>query len=131
MGLGLLLLLVLAALASSHTIFPFFPLFPVVLFFFVVRMLGSAAAWRAGPPAVGMPASDPPALPNGISKEKELLKAVERHGEITAAQAALQTSLSVAEAEEMLSGLAEKGHVRVSANGVTLAYALWEHHHER
>jgi DNA-binding IclR family transcriptional regulator len=65
-------------------------------------------------------------LPSGISKEKELLQALERHGEITAVQAALETSLSVAEAEELLSGLANEGHVRVSANGGRLAYALWE-----
>jgi hypothetical protein len=32
----------------------------------------------------------------------------------------------VAEAEEMLSGLANDGHVRVIANEGKLAYALWE-----
>jgi hypothetical protein len=32
----------------------------------------------------------------------------------------------VADAEEMLSGLANEGHVRVIANGGRLAYALWE-----
>jgi hypothetical protein len=42
-GFGLLLLLVPAALAATHTVFPFFPLFPVVLFFFAMRMIGSAA----------------------------------------------------------------------------------------
>jgi hypothetical protein len=68
---------------------------------------------------------DEPTLPpSGIDKEKELLKALERHGEITAARAALETSLSVA--EEMLSGLANNGHVRVGANGGRLVYALWE-----
>jgi hypothetical protein len=30
------------------------------------------------------------------------------------------------EAEEMLSGLANEGHVRVSANAGRIAYALWE-----
>jgi DNA-binding IclR family transcriptional regulator len=64
--------------------------------------------------------------PNKISKEKELLEALVRHGEITAARAALETSLSVAEAEEMLSGLASNGHVRLSATDGRLAYALWD-----
>jgi len=74
-----------------------------------------------------MPADGPPALPtNRISKEKELLEVLERHGEITAARAALETSLSVAEAEERLSGLANNGHVQVSANGGRLVYAMWE-----
>ena len=47
-------------------------------------------------------------------------------GEITATRAALETSLSVAEADEMLSGLAENGHVRVQAREVSLAYSLWD-----
>jgi hypothetical protein len=77
--------------------------------------------------AIGMPLDGPPALPsNGIDKEKELLQALERRGGITAARAALETSLSVTEAEKVLSGLANKGHVLVSANGGRLAYALWE-----
>ena len=123
-GVGLLLLLVLAALASARTVFPFFPLFPMLLFF-VMRMNGNAA-WRGVPTAIRRPTDKPPALPSGVSKEKELLQVLERHGEITAVQAALETSLRVAEAEEMLSGLASDGHVRVSANGGRLAYALWE-----
>jgi hypothetical protein len=124
-GFGLLLLLVPAALAAPHTVFPFFPLFPVVLFFFAMRMIGSAV-WRGRPATIRRPTNNLPALPSGISKEKELLQALERHGEVTAVQAALETSLSVAQAEEMLSELANEGHVRVSATGGRLAYALWE-----
>jgi hypothetical protein len=59
-------------------------------------------------------------------KEKELLKALARHGEITAAGAALETSLSVSEADRMLSGLARDGHVQVRARQGRLGYALWE-----
>lgn len=125
--IGLSLFLVLAALASSHAVFPFFPLIPLVLVFFAMRRLGGVAAWRRGTPAVRRTTDEPQALPpNESDKEKELLKALERHGEITATRAALETSLSVAEAEEMLSGLANDGHVRVSANGGTLAYAMWD-----
>jgi hypothetical protein len=121
------LLLVIAVLASSHAVFPFFPLVPVVLFFFAMRMIGRTAAWRRDPPATGTPIDDPPALPpNEIDKEKELLQVLEQREEITATRAALETSLSVAEAEEMLSGLANNGHVRVSANEGRLVYALWD-----
>jgi hypothetical protein len=68
-----------------------------------------------------------PALPpGGAGKERELLLALERHGEITAPRAALETSLGVAAAEEMLSELANDGHVRVIAREGTLAYALWD-----
>ncbi len=60
-------------------------------------------------------------------KEKELLGALARHGEITAARAALETSLSVSEADRMLSELAKEGHVEVRAREGRLGYALWEH----
>ncbi len=59
-------------------------------------------------------------------KERELLEALARHGEITAARAALETSLSVSEADQMLSGLAKAGHVEVRAREGRLGYALWE-----
>jgi hypothetical protein len=60
------------------------------------------------------------------SKEQELLEALARHGEISPALAALETSLSVAEANRMLSDLANSGHVEVRAREGRLAYALWE-----
>jgi hypothetical protein len=60
-------------------------------------------------------------------KEKELLEALARHGEITAAKAALETTLSVSEADRILSGLAKDGHVEVRAREGRLGYALWEH----
>jgi hypothetical protein len=59
-------------------------------------------------------------------KEKELLEVLARHGEVTAARAALETSLSVAEADRMLSELAKDGHVEVRAREGRLGYALWE-----
>jgi hypothetical protein len=60
------------------------------------------------------------------SKEKELLEALARCGELSPALAALETSLTVAEADRMLSGLAESGHVEVRAREGRLGYALWE-----
>jgi DNA-binding IclR family transcriptional regulator len=60
------------------------------------------------------------------SKERELLEALARHGEISPALAALETSLTVAEANRMLSDLASSGHVEVRAREGRLGYALWE-----
>ena len=60
------------------------------------------------------------------SKERELLGALARHGELSPALAALETSLSVAEANRMLSDLANSGHVEVRAREGRLGYALWE-----
>jgi len=57
--------------------------------------------------------------------ERELLLALEEHGELTPARAAMETSLSVAQADRMLGELAEAGHLEVRVRGGTLAYALW------
>lgn len=60
------------------------------------------------------------------AKEKELLEAIRRRGSIGPAGAALETSLSVAEAEDVLSALASEGHIEVRAEGGRLRYYLWE-----
>ncbi len=60
------------------------------------------------------------------SKERELLEALARRGELSPALAALETSLTVAEADRMLSDLANDGHVEVRAHEGRLGYALWE-----
>ena len=64
--------------------------------------------------------------PSGDGKERELLRALHEHGELTPAQAAMETSLTVSEADEMLGGLAEGGHLEVRVRGGGLFYALWE-----
>jgi hypothetical protein len=61
------------------------------------------------------------------SKERELLGALARRGELSPALAALETSLTVAEADRMLSDLAESGHLEVRAHEGRIGYALWEH----
>jgi hypothetical protein len=123
----ILLFLAAATLASQTAVFPLFPIFAVALFL-AGRGLGRLGARHAVRPSAPAGAvDDPPTLPSGgIGKERELLLALERHGEITAARAALETSLGVAAAEEMLSELANDGHVRVAAREGTLAYALWD-----
>jgi hypothetical protein len=60
------------------------------------------------------------------SKERELLGALREHGELTPARAAMETSLTVAEADEMLKELAEGGHLDVRVRGGGIFYALWE-----
>lgn len=62
----------------------------------------------------------------GAARERELLEAIGRRGEITAAGAALETSLSVGEADRMLSGLAAKGHLAVRVEGGAMLYSMWE-----
>ena len=56
--------------------------------------------------------------------EQELLEAIERHGAVTPVRAALETSLTVAEADRMLSELAQGGHLEVRAEGGKLLYGL-------
>ncbi len=65
-------------------------------------------------------------VPIGNSKERELLEALREHRELTPARAAMETSLTVAEADGMLRDLAEGGHLEVRVKGGSLSYALWE-----
>ena len=119
---GLMVGVVIFALAvTSFDFFPFFMFFWMVPFFLA--------------PAVALSARGMAGLVEGRSgrvrgkelEEKELLGALARHGELTAARAALETSLSVSEADRMLSDLAKEGHVEVRAREGRLGYALWEH----
>jgi hypothetical protein len=58
--------------------------------------------------------------------ERELLEALRRRGEITPVEAAMETSLTVREAERLLKELAEGGHLDVRVRGGGLSYSLWE-----
>ena len=60
-------------------------------------------------------------------KERELLEALRGRGELTPAQAAVETSLTVKEADEMLMELAEGGHLEVRVRGAGLSYSLWDY----
>ncbi|MGH3089952.1 MAG: hypothetical protein ACRDSJ_21940 [Rubrobacteraceae bacterium] len=59
------------------------------------------------------------------SKEQRLLEALRDHGELTPALAALETSISVAEAEKILRELAEGGYLEVMARDGGVFYSLW------
>jgi capsular polysaccharide biosynthesis protein len=63
-------------------------------------------------------------------KEKELLRALGRRGELTAVEASLESSLSVEEANRMLFDLVAKGHLQLIVEHGRLYYAFWEHDRE-
>ena len=112
--------LFLFAVAGAFDFFPFFFLIWMIPFFLVpalglsVRSVASLFEARAREPA------------DEGRKEKEVLEALARHGELTPARAALETSLGVAEADRVLSGLAKDGHREVRAREGRLEYALWD-----
>ncbi|MDP8949766.1 MAG: hypothetical protein M3N00_05920, partial [Actinomycetota bacterium] len=62
---------------------------------------------------------------SAAARERELLRALRKHGEFTPVRAATETSLSVTEADRMLKELAAAGHLEVRARNGGLFYALW------
>jgi capsular polysaccharide biosynthesis protein len=60
-------------------------------------------------------------------KETELLQALGRRGKLTVIEAAMEASLTVAEAERILQGLAAKGHLEVTVEGRRLMYSFWKY----
>lgn len=65
------------------------------------------------------------ALPQPNNKERELLSAIrDNGGSITPAEAAMETSLTVREADGMLSELAGGGHLAVEGRDGALFYSL-------
>lgn len=85
------------------------PMLPSALL--VVRGLGQLQRWGGhGRPNAG--------------GEKQLLVAISHSGSLTPVEAALATSLSVDEAEELLSRLADRGHLRVEGRDGVISYAL-------
>lgn len=73
------------------------------------------------PPEPAPPKPDPPKL----DKESELLRAMkENGGRISAVKASMETSLTVKEADAMLSELASNGHLLAEPSGGAMVYAL-------
>ncbi len=69
--------------------------------------------------------SNPGSVRSGFGAEKQLLVAIQDSGgSITPIEAALRTSLTVDEADEILSRLANRGHLLVESRGGVLSYAL-------
>lgn len=70
-------------------------------------------------------------LSGSKDREAELLSAIRNNeNSITPAEAALETSLTVREADSMLSQLASQGHLTVGASDGTLYYTLPDHRRE-
>lgn len=91
--------------------------------------IGETALRRAG--SIGRSSSGTQRTPTGATateaaKEKELLEALRRRGELTVAGAALETSLTVEETDRMLSALAVKGHLEVRVERSRMHYSMWE-----
>ncbi len=64
-------------------------------------------------------------LPRPANKERELLSAIrDNGGTITPAEAAMETTLTVREADAMLTELASGGHVMVERRNSALFYSL-------
>jgi hypothetical protein len=61
-------------------------------------------------------------------KEQELLEALDRRGKLSALQVAMETSLSVEEANRMLHELAVRGHLEITVKSGKLVYGFWGKH---
>ena len=61
-------------------------------------------------------------------KEKKLLRALGRRGKLTAVEAALESELSVEEAQRMLQALALQGQLEVTVEDGKLLYSFWGEH---
>lgn len=104
----------------------------VVLAFTPVWWIFTTYFWVAFP-AFGMLGSGISGLSQGRparvseqDRERELLETLRERGEISAAGAAAETSMTVDEADRKLRELAEGGHLEVRVRGGALFYALWE-----
>ncbi len=88
------------------------------------RVAGTLSEWAVRPIGqAGLPL-DPSEAER--TKEQELLEALDRCGKLTAVEAALETSLSVEDANRMLFEVAARGHLEVTVEHGRLYYAFWE-----
>ena len=110
-------------LSVAGPVFHFFPFF--VLFFLMFFVVGPAIRASARGRLEVSERREQEPVEEG-QKERQLLQALERCGELSPARAALETTLSVSEADRILSGLAKDGHVEVRAREGRLGYALWD-----
>ena len=118
-------LAVLAPVALTGVVLAFTPVWWIFTTYFWISFpaVGLLARGVAGSVQAG---EARPARDSVKDSERDLLLALRRHGELTPAGAASETSLSVAEAERRLRELAESGHLDVRVRGGGIFYALWE-----
>lgn len=93
-------------------------LVPVFVFMFPALVLGALGVSRLQQQKRG-------SVSSGHGTERELLSAIrDNGGSITPTEAAMETSLTVREADRMLSDLAGGGHLTVESRGGALFYSL-------
>lgn len=110
LGIGLIIatVMIISTTGVAITDFPF--------------VIGAAALLGIG---LSKTRGRPRAVADPVNRERELLSAIrDNGGSITPAEAALETSLTVREADRMLSELAGGGHLAVEGRGGSLFYAL-------
>ena len=112
---GLILLAAFLLIAFTH--------FWWLIFVFGWMVFPAFGVFARGVAGLVESRSEPPAA---NARERELLEALQRRGELTPAQAAMETSLTVSEADKMLEDLAAKGHLDVRVRGGGLFYGLWD-----
>ncbi len=89
----------------------------------LVRVLdGSSGLWRA--PSLTAGEDFRSILSSPVSKERELLTALRDCGGMTPVEAAIETSLTVREADTMLSKLARAGHLALESRNGALFYSI-------
>jgi hypothetical protein len=93
-------------------------LVPVFVFMFPALVLSAVAISK-------LQENRQRSVPPRLNTERELLSAIRQNGgSITPAEAAMETTLTVREADAMLSELAGGGHLAVESRGGSLFYAL-------
>ena len=90
------------------------------------RMAGALNEWGVRPIGEAELPIDPSEAER--IKEQELLEALGRRGKLTAVETALETSLSVEEANRMLFELAARGHLELTVEHGRLLYSFWGEH---
>lgn len=124
---GAALAAIIPVVASGVFLFAFLPgvWWLLTIYGWVVfPAFGLLARGLSETPETSAGASRPSSV-SSASPERELLEALRRRGELTPARAAMETSLSVAEADEMLGELAKDGHLEVRARDGGVFYAMW------
>jgi hypothetical protein len=113
-----------AILLAAAFLILFTDLWWLILIFCWIVFLALGAFARG---VAGLMESHQEERPPKNDKERELLEALWDRGELTPVQAAVETSLTVKEADAMLKELAEGGHLEVRVRGGALYYSLWDH----
>ena len=93
----------------------------------VWRLLASSARRRQAFAELRTPFSSGAPEPTNAGEghaELQILEALERHGELSPAKAAIKTALAIDEADQLLSNLAQRGHLEVRVQDGKLFYKM-------